>query len=146
MMAAMAKTMGRNTDPGIRQQIAQLYTLQSVNRWNGMRAKAAVASGQRPGPENSLGKLMTSHIVRASRDVGMAIVQAGGMLSGPDAPMNGAITSQFLSSPAPSIYGGSDQVQRNIIGERVLGLPKEPDPFADVPFRELKVGTQRQDG
>jgi alkylation response protein AidB-like acyl-CoA dehydrogenase len=86
---------------------------------------------------------MTSHIVRASRDLGMAVVQAGGMLSGADAPLNGAITSQFLSSPAPSIYGGSDQIQRNIIGERVLGLPKEPDPSADVPFRDLKVGTQR---
>ncbi len=146
MMVGLAKSLGRNHDPVLRQQIAQLYTLQNVNRWNGMRAKAAVASGQRPGPENSLGKLMTSHIVRASRDVGMAIVQAGGMLSGADAPINGGITSQFLSSPAPSIYGGSDQVQRNIIGERVLGLPKEPDPYADVPFRELKVGTQRSEG
>ena len=142
MTIELAKSLGRTTDPVLRQQIAHLHTLQSVNRWNGMRAKAAVAAGQRPGPENSLGKLMTSHIVRASRDLGMAVVQAHGMLSGADAPLKGAITGQFLSSPAPSIYGGSDQIQRNIIGERVLGLPKEPDTSADVPFRELKVGTQ----
>ena len=143
MMIGLAKSMGRTGDPVIRQQLAHLYTLQAVNRWNGMRAKAAVASGQRPGPENSIGKLMTSHITRASRDLGMAILQARGMLSGADAPLNGAITQQFLGSPAPSIYGGSDQIQRNIIGERVLDLPKEPDPYADLPFRELKVGTQR---
>jgi alkylation response protein AidB-like acyl-CoA dehydrogenase len=143
MMTGLATSLGRNTDPVIRQQVAQLYTLQKLNQWNGMRAKAAVASGQRPGPENSIGKLMTSHITRASRDLGMAILQARGMLSGADAPLNGAITAQFLSSPAPSIYGGSDQIQRNIIGERVLALPKEPDPSADLPFRELKVGTQR---
>ncbi len=99
-----------------------------------MRAKAAVAAGQRPGHENSLGKLMTSHIVRASRDVAMAIVGAHGTLTGDDAPNGGAVTMQFLSSPAPSIYGGSDEVQHNIIGERVLGLPKEPDPYNGLPF------------
>ena len=143
MMTGLAKSLGRNTDPVIRQQVVNLYTLQKLNQWNGMRAKAAVATGSRPGPENSIGKLMTSHITRASRDLGMAILQARGMLAGSDAPMNGAIVQQFLSSPAPSIYGGSDQIQRNIIGERVLGLPKEPDPYADLPFKELKVGTQR---
>ena len=49
----------------------------------------------------------------------------------------------MLFTPAPAIYGGSDQVQRNIIGERVLGLPKDPDISRDVPFRDLKVGTQK---
>ena len=142
---ALAQRHGRAGDPIIRQQVTRLYTLQQLNRWNGMRAKAAVAAGQRPGPENSLGKLMTSHIVRASRDVSMAIVGAAGMLTGDDAPSRGAVTAQFLSSPAPSIYGGSDEIQRNIIGERVLGLPKEPDPYAELPFNELRVGTQRSE-
>jgi hypothetical protein len=47
-----------------------------------------------------------------------------------------------LFAPAPSIYGGSDEIQKNIIGERALGLAKEPGPDKNTPFRELKVGTQ----
>jgi alkylation response protein AidB-like acyl-CoA dehydrogenase len=132
----LAKQYGKNTDPVIRQEVAKLYTLNQISRYNALRSKSAVAAGSRPGAEASIGKLLVSRITRASRDLNMAIAGANGMLNGP-------IASQFLSSPAPSIYGGSDEIQKNIVGERVLGLPKEPDTSKDVPFRDLKVGTQK---
>jgi alkylation response protein AidB-like acyl-CoA dehydrogenase len=138
-----AKENGRNTDPHIRQRLVGLYTLSELSRMNALRAKAAVAAGQRPGPEVSIGKLMISRITRATRDTATAIAGAASMLDGPESPLDGAVTQQFLGSPAPSIYGGSDEIQKNIVGERVLGLPKEPDVSRDVPFRDLKVGTQR---
>ena len=65
------------------------------------------------------------------------------MLMGADAPMNGMAQWIALFSPAISIAGGTDEIQRNIIGERVLGLPPEPRPDKDAPFKDLLVGTQR---
>ncbi len=85
---------------------------------------------------------MASHIARQWRETAMTIAGGDGMLAGTDGPLSGGVARQSLFAPAPSIYGGSDQVQRNIIGERVLGLPKDPDISRDVPFCDLKVGTQ----
>jgi alkylation response protein AidB-like acyl-CoA dehydrogenase len=126
----------------VRQQIARLYTLSQLNRWNGLRAKEVAKVDQRVGAAASLGKLMASHIARQWRETAMTIVGGDGMLAGTGGPLSGGVARQLLFAPAPSIYGGSDQVQRNIIGERVLGLPKDPDISRDVPFRYLKVGTQ----
>ena len=78
-----------------------------------------------------------SELVRRSREVGNLVIGADGMLTGASSATDGRIQEATLFSPAPSIYGGTDEVQRNIIGERVLGLPKEPGPPKDTPFREL---------
>jgi alkylation response protein AidB-like acyl-CoA dehydrogenase len=141
----LAKERGRGEDGNVRQQLARLYTLSQLNTWNGLRAKGEAKAGQGLGPAASLGKLMVSHVTRQWRETAMAIAAGDGMLAGDDGPLDGGVARQLLFAPAPSIYGGSDQVQRNIIGERVLGLPKDPDVSKGVAFRDLKVGTQSTD-
>jgi alkylation response protein AidB-like acyl-CoA dehydrogenase len=84
-----------------------------------------------------------SRITRLARDLGPAILGPEAMVTGPETTGGGVVQEMTLFAPAPSIYGGSDEVQKNIIGERVLGLPKEPGPDKSTPFRELKVGTQQ---
>jgi alkylation response protein AidB-like acyl-CoA dehydrogenase len=134
---ALAQELGRNDDPVVRQHLAQLYTLNEIGRMTALRTKAARASGRGPGAEANTAKLMMSRITRLSRDVGLELLGPYGTLMGPDTPGKGAIQEMALFSPGPSIYGGTDEIQKNIIGERVLGLPKEPDPYRGKPFREV---------
>ena len=72
----------------------------------------------------------------------MSVLGAQGMLASPDTPGDGEIQFRALSSPGASIAGGTDEIQRGIVGERVLGLPKEPRTDQDVPFKDLTIGTQ----
>jgi alkylation response protein AidB-like acyl-CoA dehydrogenase len=137
-LMTLAKELGRNTDRPIRQKLAKLYTLQQIGRYSAMRAKSP---SQRTGAEPNIAKLMMSDLLRLQRDVGNEIVGASGMIMGPDTPGGGSVQELTLFSPGPSIYGGTDQVQRNIIGVRVLGLPKEPGPQKDTPFRDLLVNS-----
>jgi len=102
-----------------------------------LRTRAALKAGRGPGPEANTAKLMMSRITRLSREVGLEILGPYGTLMGDDTPGGGAIQEMALFSPAPSIYGGSDEIQKNIIGERVLGLPKEPNNDRVTPFSEL---------
>ena len=91
-----------------------------------------------------MAKLLMSRMIRISRDLGPAILGPEGMLTGEGTTGGGVVQEMTLFAPAPSIYGGTDEIQKNIIGERVLGLPKEPGPPKETPFRELKVGTQTE--
>jgi alkylation response protein AidB-like acyl-CoA dehydrogenase len=141
-LVALARQLHREHDPEVRQEIVRLHTVSSLNSWNGLRARAALRAGGRPGAEASLGKLMASIITRQWRGAASVIAGPLEMLAGGDGPLGGTVATQLLATPAPAIYGGSDQIQHNIIGERVLGLPREPDSSKTVPFRQLKVGTQ----
>jgi alkylation response protein AidB-like acyl-CoA dehydrogenase len=86
----------------------------------------------------NVAKLSMSQIARLTRDLGLRIAGPAGTLHAYDND-NGenGITEMALFAQAPPIYGGTDQVQRNIIGERVLGLPKEPNNDRVTPFSEL---------
>ncbi len=144
-LVELAKRLGRDRDVAVRQQIVRLHTLARLNAWNGLRGRASVQAGGKAGGATSIGKLVGSHIARQWRDTAAEIAGAQGMLAGPDGPLDGAVAVQMLAAPAPAIYGGTDQIQRTIIGERVLGLLAERDLSKEVPFRELKVGTQSRE-
>jgi alkylation response protein AidB-like acyl-CoA dehydrogenase len=143
-LISLAKENGAIDDPTIRQDLMRLHTMNEIARYTNLRAKAAKAAGRAPGPEANTAKLAMSRITRLSRDLGPRILGAHGQLAKDSAPHSGMITEMVLFAPAVSIYGGSDEIQKNIIGERVLGLPSEPRFDKDLPFKELKVGTQPQ--
>ena len=145
----LARTVGKDKDPAIRQRLAHGYILTELQRLNMERHKAVrAAGGDIPGIPN-FSKLLTAHVLRHNRDLGMELLGARGMLHGyddeqrstlKDAPLGRVahvLTAAALQAQALPIFGGTDQVQRNIIGERVLGLPKEPGDLSRVPFNEL---------
>ncbi|MDP2377052.1 acyl-CoA dehydrogenase family protein [Reyranella sp.] len=133
-----AKETGKIADPVVRQEIAKLLIMSKSAEWTARRARAAQNQGKPQGPEGSLGKLASSHVARQAARVHTYITGSDALLSGADSPMEGVIAEILVSVPATSIAGGTDEIQRNIISERVLKMPKEPSvdttkPFKDVP-------------
>ncbi|KLO25578.1 acyl-CoA dehydrogenase [Mycolicibacter heraklionensis] len=135
-LVELARDAGCLSDSHIRQQIARIQALTTVNRWNNQRAKTSRDRAE-SATLLALGKIAMSRILHETARVQTEIVGVESMLSGPDNPVGDAVTFRALNAYFTSIGGGTDQIQRNIIGERVLGLPKEPDPYRDAPFRDL---------
>ena len=149
LLIDLARGAGLADDPVIRQRLVQLHIQVELGRLNSERLKAARAAGRDiPGMAN-ISKLAMSDIVRLQRDLGLQITGPYGTLHGYDEasrkaldeatgnPFLAMVTGTALYAQAPPIYGGTDQIQRNIIGERVLGLPKEPGNTSTVPFSSL---------
>jgi len=135
-----ARAAGVADDPIVRQEVARVVSMQRVSEWTAERARAARAVGRPPGPEGSIGKLALSHVARQAARVHCLIGGASGLLAGrdPHSPLEGILAEILLSVPAQSIAGGTDEIQRNILGERSLGLPREPDPSKGLPYREAR--------
>jgi len=131
---------GASEDPVMRQRLAELASMRRAARLSGQRAAASMKGGGQPGPEVSTLKLIGSAMARRTRDVGLEAMGADGMLWGDDAPERGVFHAYAMFTPALSIAGGSDEVQHNIIGERVLGLPREPgeQELRSTPWSDLK--------
>jgi alkylation response protein AidB-like acyl-CoA dehydrogenase len=136
LIAEHAQVTGRNTDPLCRQAIAGLTALHRAHQWTADRARLNRARARPPGAEGSIGKLGLSEVARAAARTHTQLAGPGGMLEGPESPFDGTIAEVLESVPAQSIAGGTDEIQRNITAERVLGLPKEPGVGSTVSFRE----------
>ena len=121
----------------VRQELARLLMMAQCSEWTALRARAAQEKGRPQGPEGSLGKLANSYIARQALKLHTMTTGLESMLEGDDAPMNGLIAEILLSVPAISIAGGTDEIQKNIIAERVLGMEKEPR-FDGGPFRDVR--------
>ncbi len=141
-LVTLALTRGRHTDPTVRQDLARLHCMRMVNEWNGRRAKAAMAQGSST-PLASLGKLAMSQILHFAGRLQVSLLGMEGTLAGRDQPEAADATYAMLNAYFTSIGGGTDQIQRNIIGERILGLPKEPEIDKTVPFREVRRAPER---
>jgi alkylation response protein AidB-like acyl-CoA dehydrogenase len=122
-----ARKYGKTADPLVRQQLAAAFTSVQLMRFSGLRMLAEVAQGRPPGPEASVAKLFWSEYHKRLGELAISIVGADALLrpEGDDYPTT-AWQNVFLSSRAGTIYSGTSEIQRSIIGERGLGLPKEP--------------------
>ena len=136
-LIALAQRYGVTRDPVVRQELARAYIDSEILRYLAMRAKATARQGGQPGPESSVVKLFSAHLTKRMGELALAIQGPYGALNGDDAPDAGQWQYSFLRAPSLRIAGGTDQIQRNIIGERVLGLPGEPRVDKDVPFRDV---------
>jgi alkylation response protein AidB-like acyl-CoA dehydrogenase len=149
LFVGLAKGNGKWSNPVVRQKLANLHILGEIGRLNGERHKATRATGgDIPGMAN-ISKLLMSEIVRQSRDIGLQLIGPQGLLAAqtPEEqkvideatgnPFHGGIIGQALMAQAPPIYGGTDQIQLNVIGERVLGLPKDIRDDHVKPFNEV---------
>ncbi len=126
-LVELSRVTGTDTDPLVRQQLAQIIINERVSGYTNRRAMAKIAAGQLPGPEMSLGKMaLTANMIRTyealSSMLGPKLVVDTGAWG------TYAWNQYLLGVPGMRIAGGSDEVLRNIIGERVLGLPKDPAP------------------
>ena len=132
-----AKETGAINDPVIRQEIARLLGLYQTSQWYAARLKEDQKAGRARGPEGSITKIAASKVARQASDTHTAIAGIDAMLTGPDSPLSGVIAEILVSVPAVSIAGGTDEIQLNIISERLLDMPKEPR-FDAGPFKDVK--------
>jgi acyl-CoA dehydrogenase len=139
-LTELVRVCGRAQDPLVRQQLADVVTRVRVASYTNRRALAKLSVGQLPGPELSIAKLTATQLLQRIGDfVGVLL---GPKLIADSGEWGTYAWSQLvLGTPGMRVAGGTDEVMRNIIGERVLGLPKDPGIDSKSPFRELAIST-----
>ena len=142
-LIAMVRHFGLNNDPLVRDELAALITGYRVASYNNQRAMAKIRSGQTPGPEMSIAKMA---LTINQTKLGNFAARVLGPRIQADTGEWGTYSwgNLLLGTPGLRIAGGSDEVMRNIVGERVLGLPKEPGIDSVSPFRDLKISVTQK--
>ena len=131
-------------DSNVRSKLAQFAIKQSGLKYTGMRAISALSKGETPGPENSIGKLVAGATMQELAMFALDLQGESGVVWDEDSPQNGRFQAMLMRSPATRIEGGSDEILRNIIGERVLGLPGNIRVDKDVAFKDIPTSGKQK--
>ncbi len=136
----LARASGRDRDPLVRQRLMRVLSEERIRDWTNQRVRAQVKAGRAPGPESSVGKVHQGELNQRIQLLATDLLGAGAMAW--TAGAGGALdlpleVRGMLRSRANTIEGGTTEVNKNIVGERVLGLPREPDPWQGAPWREV---------
>jgi alkylation response protein AidB-like acyl-CoA dehydrogenase len=127
--------------PVMRQRIVRAYSEERIRDWTNQRVRAGLRAGRAPGPESSIGKVHQGALNQRIQEIATDLLGAGALGWESDATSYGESLpyeiAGMLRSRANTIEGGTTEVNKNIVGERVLGLPREPDPWRDAPWREV---------
>jgi alkylation response protein AidB-like acyl-CoA dehydrogenase len=125
----------------VRDKLADWYVMSQGLKYSHFRTMTALSRGQTPGPESSIGKLVTAAKLQSMASFAMDLMEQGGIVTDPSlAPMTAMFQQTLMTSPSSRIAGGSDEIMRNIIAERVLGLPPDVRVDKDLPFNKLPAG------
>jgi alkylation response protein AidB-like acyl-CoA dehydrogenase len=138
----LAAGLGRTSDQGVRRDLAELYARGRAVQLFATLLRDETQAGRLPGARGSIAKLAGSELGRFASTVAADVL--GDQLAGFDSDEMYAVTTMIIAAPGSAIAGGTSEIQRNIIGERVLGLAKDPGVDRATPFNQLRVGTQRQ--
>jgi alkylation response protein AidB-like acyl-CoA dehydrogenase len=128
-------------DAGVRERLADWYVRRQGLRWTRFRVMTALSRGETPGPENSIGKLVSAAQAQDMAAFALDLLDMGGAVFDPDvAPMKAAFQDSLLNAPGMRIAAGTDEILKNIIAERVLGLPPDIRVDKDAAFKDLPTG------
>jgi alkylation response protein AidB-like acyl-CoA dehydrogenase len=138
----LAAGLGRTSDPGVRRRLAELYARGRAVQLFALLLREEAQAGRMPGARGSVAKLAGSDLGRFAGNVAAEVL--GDQLAGFDSDSLQGVATMIIAAPGSAIAGGTSEIQRNIIGERVLGLAKDPGVDRSTPFNQLRVGTQRE--